>query len=44
MAIINKFKSIIIKGLRARIKLKGLATFNIYIPRVINNRKMLRKV
>jgi hypothetical protein len=44
MAIINKSKSIIVKGLKARMKLKGLATFNIYIPRVINSRKALRKV
>jgi hypothetical protein len=44
IAIINKFKSMVIKGLRARIKLKGLATFNIYIPRVINSRKALGKV
>ena len=44
IAIVNKSKSIIIKGLRARIKLKGLATFNIYIPRVINSKKALGKV
>jgi hypothetical protein len=44
MAIINKFKSIVVKGLKVRIKLKGLATFNIYILRVINNRKALKKV
>ena len=35
---------IVIKGLRARIKLEGLATFNIYIPRIINNKKVLRKI
>jgi hypothetical protein len=44
MATINKSKSIVIKGLKAKIKLKGLATFNIYIPKVINNKKILRKV
>jgi hypothetical protein len=44
MATVDKSKSIVVKGLRARIKLKGLATFNIYIPRVINSRKALRKV
>jgi hypothetical protein len=44
MATINKSKSIIIKGFKARIKLKGLATFNIYIFRVINNRKVLKKI
>jgi hypothetical protein len=44
MAIVNKSKFIIVKGLRARIKLKGLATFNIYIPRVINSKKALKKV
>jgi hypothetical protein len=44
MATINKSKSIVVKGLKAKIKLKGLATFNIYIPKVINCRKALRKV
>jgi hypothetical protein len=44
MAIVNKFKSIVIKGLKAKIKLKGLATFNIYISKVINSRKALGKV
>jgi hypothetical protein len=44
IAIINKSKSIINKGLKARIKLKSLTIFNIYIPRVINNRKALGKV
>jgi len=44
MATVNKSKSIVVKGLRARIKLKGLATFNIYIPRVINSKKALGKV
>jgi hypothetical protein len=44
MATINKFKSIVVKRLKARIKLKGLATFNIYILKVINNRKALKKV
>jgi hypothetical protein len=34
----------VIKGLRTRIKLKGLATFNIYIPGIINNKKILEKV
>jgi hypothetical protein len=44
MAIINKFKSIVIKGLKAKIKLKGLTTFNIYIPKIIHNKKVLKKV
>ena len=44
MAIINKFEFIVIKSLKAKIKLKGLAIFNIYIPKVINNKKALRKV
>ena len=44
MAIVNKFKSIVIKGLKAKIKLKGLTTFNIYIFKVINSRKALKKV
>jgi hypothetical protein len=44
MAIINKFKFIVIKGLKAKIKLKGLATFNIYILKVINSKKVLKKV
>jgi hypothetical protein len=34
----------VIKGLGARIKLKELATFNIYIPGMINSRKVLKKV
>jgi hypothetical protein len=34
----------VIKGLRARMKLKELVTFNIYIPRIINNKKALEKV
>jgi hypothetical protein len=42
--IVDKSKSTVVKGLRARIKLEGLATFNIYIPRIINNRKALKKV
>jgi len=44
IATINKSKSIVVKGLKVKIKLKGLATFNIYIPKVINNRKALKKV
>ena len=43
-ATIDKSKSIVVKGLRAGMKLKGLATFDIYIPRVINSRKALGKV
>jgi hypothetical protein len=44
MATVNKSKFIVVKGLGARMKLKGLATFNIYIPRVINSKKALGKV
>jgi hypothetical protein len=34
----------VIKGLGARMKLKGLAIFDIYIPGIINSRKVLGKI
>jgi hypothetical protein len=34
----------VIKGLGAKIKLKGLAIFNIYIPGIINSKKILGKI
>jgi hypothetical protein len=43
-ATVDKSKSMVVKGLGARMKLEGLAIFDIYIPGMINSKKVLGKV